>query len=134
MITDPIQAWKAYTASHDEAALRPWLDEDMVFESPILGTPQVGLETSLRYLVAAARILAGPSSHFVGEWRSATGAVLEVEAEIDGVRINLVDIITLNATGDRIVGFKVMLRPFKAIQLIMRLMGDELARPASVGA
>ncbi len=128
---DPIEAWKAYTDSHDEAALRPWLHEDMVFESPILGTPQAGREASLKYLVAAARILDGPNSRFVREWRGATGAVLEVEAEIEGVRINLVDIITLSAGGDRIIGFKVMVRPLKAIHLVMRLMGDELMRQAA---
>ena len=65
---------------------------------------------------------------YVGEWRSANGAVLEFEKEIDGIRINGVDIITFNDDGSLITHFKVMIRPLKAINLLHRLMGEQLAK------
>ena len=73
-------------------------------------------------------MLGGPGFCFVGEWRSDTGAVVEFECEIDGIRINGVDIITVGDDG-RITHFKVMVRPLKALNLLHRLMGEQLAQP-----
>jgi hypothetical protein len=53
--------------------------------------------------------------------------VLEFENEVDGIRINGVDIITFGNDG-RITHFKVMVRPLKAINLLHRLMGEQLAQ------
>ena len=46
---------------------------------------------------------------------------------IDGITINGVDIITFDRD-DRITHFKVMVRPLKAMNLLHRLMGEELMR------
>ena len=73
-------------------------------------------------------MLGSPTFAYVGEWRSQHGAVLEFENEIDGIRINGVDIITF-ANDGRITHFKVMVRPLKAINLLHRLMGEQLAKP-----
>lgn len=54
-------------------------------------------------------------------------AVLEFENVIDGIKINGVDIITFADDG-RITHFKVMVRPLKAINLLHRLMGEQLAQ------
>jgi hypothetical protein len=78
-------------------------------------------------------VLGGPFFSYVGEWRSRTGAVLEFENEIDGIRINGVDIITFSDDG-RITHFKVMVRPLKAINLLHRLMGEQLARQGTDAA
>jgi hypothetical protein len=59
--------------------------------------------------------------------------VLEFETEIEGITINGVDIITFDHD-DRITHFKVMVRPLKAINLLHRLMGEELMRQANSGA
>ena len=53
-------------------------------------------------------------------------AMLEFETEIDGILVNGVDIIKWNDAG-KIVEFKVMLRPLKAINLIHERMGAMLA-------
>jgi len=53
--------------------------------------------------------------------------VLEFETEIDGIKLNGVDIITFADDG-RITHFKVMVRPLKGINLLHRLMGEQLAR------
>ena len=59
--------------------------------------------------------------------RNDTGAVLEFETEIDGIRINGVDIITWNADS-RITHFKVMVRPLKAINKLHELMAAQLQK------
>jgi hypothetical protein len=128
MTMTAIEGWREYIQTHDAVALRRWLHPDMVFESPILGTPQVGVEASFRYLEAAGRILGGPNARVVAEWRNETGSVLELTNEIEGIRVNLVDIITLTPDKAQITHFKVMVRPLKAINLVMRLMTEELAR------
>jgi hypothetical protein len=73
--------------------------------------------------------LGGPGFAYRGEWRSESGAVLEFENEIEGIRINGVDIISFDGEG-RITHFKVMVRPLRAINLLHRLMGEELMRQA----
>jgi hypothetical protein len=99
-----------------------------VFESPVVHTPQRGRDITFEYLSSAVTVLGGPSFSFVGEWRSDNGAVVEFEGEIDGIRINGVDMITVGDDG-RITHFKVMVRPLKALNLLHRLMGEQLTRP-----
>jgi hypothetical protein len=121
--------WYAYLKSHDHAALRELLHPDAVFESPVVHTPQRGRDVTFKYLASAVKMLGGPSFAYRGEWRSDNGAVLEFETEIEGIKINGVDIITFDKE-DRITHFKVMVRPLKAINLLHRLMGEELTRQA----
>lgn len=128
MLMTAVDGWRDYVKTHDPAALSALLHPDIVFESPILHTPQRGAAIALKYLVGAGKVLGGPGFRFVGDWRNDTGGVLEFETEIDGVKINGVDIITCTADLQRITGFKVMVRPLKAVNLLHRLMGEELAR------
>ena len=128
MITTALDKWYAYTKSHDRAALWDLLDPEAVFESPVVHTPQRGRDITFKYLLGADKVLGGPGFAYVGEWRSDSGAVLEFEREIDGIKINGVDIITFDPDG-RIIHFKVMVRPLKGINLLHRLMGEQLARP-----
>jgi len=121
-----LDKWYGYMKSHDRAALWDLLDPDAVFESPVVHTPQRGREITFKYLSSAEKVLGGPGFKYVGEWRSDKGAVLEFENEIEGIRINGVDIISFNADG-RITHFKMMVRPLKAINLLHRLMGEQLA-------
>ncbi|MBI1199779.1 MAG: nuclear transport factor 2 family protein [Phenylobacterium sp.] len=134
MATNAMDGWRDYLKTHDEVALQALLHPDAVFESPIVHTPQRGREITLKYLASAGKVLGGPGFRYVGEWRNATGGVLEFETEIDGIRINGVDIITVSDDGSQIIGFKVMVRPLKAINLLHRLMGEELARASATGA
>jgi len=62
--------------------------------SPSCIPPQRGRDITFKYLSGAEKVLGGPGFRYIGEWRSATGAVLEFENEIEGIRINGVDIIT----------------------------------------
>jgi SnoaL-like domain len=127
MTTIALDKWYAYIKSHDRAALWDLLDPEAVFESPVVHTPQRGRDITFKYLLGADKVLGGPGFAYIGEWRSDTGAVLEFENVIDGIRINGVDIITFGNDG-RITHFKVMVRPLKAINLLHRLMGEQLSQ------
>jgi hypothetical protein len=121
-----LDRWYDYIKSSDHGKLWDLLHPDAVFESPVVHAPQRGRELTFKYLTTAEKVLGGPSFKYVGEWRSANGAVLEFENEIEGIRINGVDIITFN--DGLITHFKVMIRPLKAINLLHRLMGEQLAK------
>lgn len=120
-----LDKWYTYMKSHDTAALWDLLHPDAVFESPVVHTPQRGRDITFKYLTSAAKVLGGPTFKYLDEWRNDTGAVLEFENEIDGIKLNGVDIITFDGDG-RITHFKVMVRPLKAINLLHRMMGEEL--------
>jgi len=124
-----LDTWYAFIKSHDRTALWDLLHPDAVFESPVVHTPQRGRDITFKYLASAEKVLGGPSFTYRGEWRNANGAVLEFETEIEGIRINGVDIISFDHDG-RITHFKVMVRPLKAINLLHHLMGEELMRQA----
>lgn len=122
-----LEKWYGYMKSHDNAALWELLDPEAVFESPVVHTPQRGRDITFKYLSSAAKVLGGAGFVYTGEWRSDTGAVLEFETEIDAIKLNGVDIIRFADDG-RITHFKVMVRPLKAINLLHRLMGEQLAK------
>ena len=122
-----LDKWYTYMKSHDRAALWDLLHPDAVFESPVVHTPQRGRDITFKYLSSAETVLGGPGFTYIGEWRSDTGAVLEFENEIEGIKLNCVDIISFDQDG-RITRFKVMVRPLKAINLLHRLMGEELMK------
>lgn len=121
-----LDKWYGYIKSHDRTALFDLLHPDAVFESPVVHTPQRGRDIAFKYLASADKVLGGPGFTYVGEWKNDNGAVLEFETVIDGIRINGVDIITFDAEG-RITNFKVMVRPLKAINMLHRLMAEQLA-------
>jgi hypothetical protein len=101
--------------------------DDCVFQSPAVHSPQVGRAVSLRYLRAAMVVLNGPSFRYLGEWVGADSAVLEFEAEVDGLTVNGVDMIWWNGDG-QITRFKVMVRPLKALNALVARMAAELGR------
>ncbi|WP_024515891.1 nuclear transport factor 2 family protein [Bradyrhizobium sp. Tv2a-2] len=122
-----LDKWYAYAQSHDGKALWELLHPDVVFESPVVHTPQRGRDITFKYLASALEVLGGSGFTYVGEWRNDKGAVLEFEQEIDGIKLNGVDIISFSDDG-RIIHFKVMVRPLKAVNLLHRLMGERLAK------
>jgi hypothetical protein len=80
------------------------------------------------YLAAAVAVFGNETFRYVREFRAASEAVLEFVVIIDGIEVNGVDMIRWNDAG-RIVDFKVMLRPLKAINLIHQKMGAMLQAP-----
>ena len=104
------------------------LDEDCVFLSPIVHTPQQGRELTSFYLAGALNVF-NDSFHYVKEVVTPQHAVLEFTCELDGITVNGVDIMTFNDEG-KITEFKVMVRPLKAVNLMhakMRSMLEQMS-------
>ena len=125
MADHPIQEWHRLVRERDAAALQSLVDESAVFHSPVVHTPQQGRKLVTMYLGAALHVFATPGFRYVREIIGARDAMLEFETEIDGVLVNGVDIIKWNDSG-RIVEFKVMIRPLKAISVIHQRMAAVL--------
>jgi hypothetical protein len=126
MYPKAIGRWREIAKSRDAAALESLLADDVVFQSPVVHTPQRGKAITLKYLSAALTVLGGEAFRYVGEWLGESSAVLEFVTTLDGLEINGVDMIGWNAEG-RIDRFKVMLRPLKAINALHQAMGAKLA-------
>jgi len=104
------------------------LAEDCVFLSPIVHTPQQGRVLTAMYLTGALSVF-NESFHYTKEVVTAQYAVLEFVCDIEGIVVNGVDIMTFDDSG-KIIEFKVMLRPLKAVNLMhakMKAMLEGLA-------
>ena len=124
-----IERWHRLVASRNPAGLDELLADDVVFESPIVYTPQPGKALARQYLLAALVVLDNDHFRYVNEWYAERSAVLEFETVVDGVTVQGVDLIHWNAA-DRIVRFKVMIRPLKAINLLHQVMARQLQAAA----
>ena len=148
MIEQVVDQWHRYLRGDLPGGLEPLLDDDVVFYSPIVYSPQHGKAVTARSLQAAAQALPGDPAPGGGGRPEADGgsplgdsssfrytkkvlsgdtAVLEFETTIEGTYVNGVDIIRCNDAG-RIVEFRVMIRPLQAVNLVHRQMGETLER------
>ena len=119
--------WHEIVRTRDASGLGDLLSDDVVFYSPVVRTPQVGKTITAIYLSAAIHVFGNDSFRYVREMIGESDAVLEFETEIDSIIVNGVDIIKWNADG-KIVEFKVMLRPLKAVNIIHEKMAAMLSR------
>lgn len=101
------------------------LADDAVFYSPAVYTPQEGKALTSKYLKAAAKLFDDTDFHYVEQWYSERSAILEFAATVNGIHVNGIDMIHWN-DDQQIVAFKVMLRPFKGLQVIMPGMAELL--------
>lgn len=120
-----LEGWHRALQARDAGALDALLDDDAVFHSPVVHAPQAGKRLVAMYLGAAFQVFGNDSFRYVREVVSGHDAVLEFEVEIDGVHVNGVDMIRWNDAG-RIVDFKVMIRPLKAIAKVQERMAARL--------
>jgi hypothetical protein len=125
----PVAAWHRIVRERDAAGLDALLDADVVFHSPVVHTPQRGKALATGYLAAALQVFANPSFRYVREIVGERDAVLEFETQLDDVLVNGVDLLRWNDAG-RLVEFKVMVRPLKAIQRVHERMAAMLQRAA----
>ena len=125
MTSSAISKWHDIARTRNASGLGELLAEDVVFYSPVVHTPQIGKAITTLYLTAALQVFGNESFRYVREIVGESDAVLEFETEIDGIVINGVDMIKWNE-GGKIVEFKVMIRPLKAVNLIHQKMGEML--------
>ncbi|WP_425461828.1 nuclear transport factor 2 family protein [Mycobacterium helveticum] len=117
-----IERWIEILDTGRTDELRDLLTADAVFRSPAVFTPQEGRDKAVAYLAAAAKLFAGNGFRYVEKWYGEHSAVLEFVAEVDGIHVNGIDMIHWNDDG-RITSVKVMLRPLKALQVVIPEMG-----------
>jgi hypothetical protein len=140
MIEAVIEKWHAHLRGNLPGGLDELLDDDVVFYSPIVYTPQQGKAITTLYLEAAGQTLPGEPSESSSPGNGASGgfrytkqvlagdtAVLEFETTVEGKYVNGVDIIRCNDAG-RIVEFRVMIRPLQAVNLVHQQMAAMLER------
>ena len=120
-----VRAWHAVVESADPALLDDLLADDVVFRSPAVFAPQEGKDLTRLYLRSAMAVL-GPSLRYIGEWYGPSSAVLEFEAELDGMYVHGVDMLRWN-DDDRLVSFTVMVRPMRGLTKLVELMQRQLA-------
>ena len=125
MTISTVSRWHELVRSRDAEGLDALLSDDVVFYSPVVHTPQRGKAITVQYLSAAFHVFFDESFRYVRELSGPNDAVLEFEVEIDGILVNGVDLIRWDDDG-RIVEFKVMIRPLKAVNLIHQKMGAML--------
>jgi len=119
-----VKAWHAVVESGDPALLDSLLADDVVFRSPAVFAPQEGRDVAALYLRSAMAVL-GPSLRYVGEWYAPSSAVLEFEAELDGLYVHGVDMLRWN-DDDQLVSFTVMVRPMRGLTKLVELMQRQL--------
>jgi hypothetical protein len=130
MAHNPAEIWHRVALSKDVGAIEKILHDDCVFESPVVHTPQVGKAITSKYLAAAGHTLGNNMFRYVGEWHRENSAILEFTAEIDGIKINGIDMISCDDDG-LITHFKVMVRPLKAVNMLHQKMGEMLEKMKS---
>jgi hypothetical protein len=122
---EPVARWHAIADARDPAGLADLLSDDVFFRSPAVHTPQLGRELTTAYLAAAVVVL-GPTLRYVREWYDERSAVLEFEAELDGLSVHGIDMMVWGDDG-RLIEFTVMVRPMKGLQKLIELMAAQLA-------
>jgi len=146
MISTVIDNWHANLRGQFPGGLDELLHDDCVFWSPVVFAGQEGKELTKLYLGAAGNVFPGDKSEasdssdaesdkksafrYVKQVVDGNHAVLEFETMMGDVSVNGVDIITCDEDG-KIVEFKVMVRPLRAINKVHEQMGQMLEKMQS---
>ena len=134
-----IDKWHDVMKSGGSAAedkLDKLLHEDVIFYSPVVFTPQRGKEITKLYLSAASGVFSTENKkkdpdkknskfRYVKELISGNSACLEFETEMNGIYVNGIDLITWDQD-NKIIEFKVIVRPLQAVNTLHEMMGEML--------
>ena len=121
----PITKWHEVVSTKNYQLLEEILDDNVIFYSPVVFTPQKGKEITKIYLSTAAEVFEGNSFSYVRELIKDNEAALEFELELDQIKVNGVDLITWNHE-KKITEFKVFIRPLQAVNALHQKMGAML--------
>ncbi|MBE0424639.1 MAG: nuclear transport factor 2 family protein [Lutibacter sp.] len=122
-----LKNWHTFLDTKNPKILDELLSDEVIFYSPIVWTPQEGKQITKLYLMAAMEVFGGENADFkyVKQVIDNKQFILEFVTLIDGVTVNGVDMIEVNDDG-KIISFKVMVRPLKAINKVHEKMGEML--------
>ncbi len=121
----PITKWHEVVSTKNYQLLEEILDDNVIFYSPVVFTPQKGKEVTKIYLSAAAEVFEGNSFSYVRELIKDNEAALEFKLELNEIKVNGVDLITWNHE-KKITEFKVFIRPLQAVNALHQKMGAML--------
>jgi hypothetical protein len=120
-----IHKWHEVMKNSELELLDEIIADDATFSSPVVFKPMLGKEITMMYLSAAGQSFNMEKFQYTKEIHDGMNSVLEFETYIDEISVNGVDIIEWNEDG-KIVNFKVMIRPFKAVQKVQQKMVEAL--------
>lgn len=139
----PIEKWHQIVKTKDISLYDEFLSEDVVFYSPVVFTPQKGIDLTKAYLMAAGGVFSDKNEsskeeedkkdsafRYVKEIVGDKNAILEFESELNGKYVNGIDLISWNEEG-KITEFKVFIRPLQAVNALHEMMGKMLERMKS---
>ena len=129
-VSEGLAEWHALATAPDPERLARLVAEDAVFHSPVVHTPQEGRRLVVAYLSAAAATLGQGQFRYVREIVDAENAMLEFTCVLDDIQVNGVDIIRFDDAG-KIVDFKVMIRPIKAVNKVWEMMAAQLEKASA---
>jgi len=117
--------WHELVKTRNAKGLGALLADNAVFYSPVAHAAQEGKAITQQYLSAAFHVFGNESFRYVREVAGTRDAVLEFQVKIDGISVNGVDMIKWDDDG-KIVEFKVMIRPLRAVNMIHQKMAAML--------
>lgn len=118
-----LNKWHQFVETGDHGLLDDLLADDVVFHSPIIWTPQKGKALTKMYLAGAAIVLK-KGFHYTRKIILENQLALEFSCQIDDITVEGIDLIVLDASSDKIVDFKVMVRPLKAVLKVQEKMTE----------
>ena len=132
---EAVKIWHQAMKSKDVSIWNELLDDDVVFHSPVVFTPQKGKKITIMYLMAATGVFGsadkktgllestqtGSKFHYINEIVGKTSALLEFESEIEGTYINGADLLQWNEN-NKLTEVKVMVRPLQAVNMLHQKM------------
>ena len=132
---EAVKIWHNAMKSKDASIWNELLDDDVVFHSPVVFTPQKGKKITMMYLTAATDVFGGANVksrlsesipteskfHYINEIVGETSALLEFESEIEGTYINGADLLKWNEN-NKLTEVKVMVRPLQAVNILHQKM------------
>ena len=124
---DFINRWHHIVTQQNMDGLDALLAENVVFSSPVVFTPIPGKELTKMYLITAGFTFNMEQFQYTREVHDGLHSVLEFETTIDDIAVNGVDMIEWTAEG-KILDFKVMIRPRKAVEKVHEKMMSALEK------
>jgi hypothetical protein len=116
-----LNKWHTLIENNAVSDISTLLADDVTLFSPVIHTPIKGKEMVSLYLTAAFHTFLNGTFTYNCEFSGDNAAVLEFSLVIQEIDINGIDMITWNDAG-KITEFKVMIRPYKALNMINEQM------------
>ena len=120
-----IEKWHKVIETNNLELLNEIIADNAIFSSPVVFKPMEGKEITMMYLHAAGESFNMEKFEYTKEIHDDMNSVLEFETFIDEISVNGVDMIEWNEDG-KISNFKVMIRPYKAVQKVQEKMIEAL--------